>query len=54
MGKLKQLLIEEEDMNRYNDGYYNDRYYEPEDEEDCDEEPVEGMDEDFDGEDHDE
>jgi len=28
MGKLKQLLIEEEYMNRYN----NDSYYEPEDE----------------------
>jgi hypothetical protein len=28
VGKLKQLLIEEEYMNRYN----NDSYYEPEDE----------------------
>ena len=30
MGKLKQLLIEEEYMNRYDSGYYNDKYYEPE------------------------
>jgi hypothetical protein len=28
MGKLKQLLIEEEYMNRYDSGYYNDKYYE--------------------------
>ncbi len=40
MGKLKQLLIEEEDMNRYDSGYYNDRYYEPE-EGDFDEELIE-------------
>ena len=31
MGKLKQFLLEEEYMNRYDSGYYNDRYYEPED-----------------------
>jgi hypothetical protein len=40
MGKLKQLLIEEEYMNRYDSGYYNDKYYEPEDE-DYDEELIE-------------
>jgi hypothetical protein len=40
MGKLKQLLIEEEYMNRYDNGYYNDSYYEPEDE-DFDEELIE-------------
>ena len=50
MGKLKQLLIQEEEMNN---GYYNDRYYEPEDgdfDEELIEERVFNMVEDIDGE----
>lgn len=50
MGKLKQLLIQEEEMGN---GYYNDRYYEPEDgdfDEELIEERVFNMVEDIDGE----
>ena len=52
MGKLKQYLLEEEYMNRYDSGYYNDSYYEPEDgdfDEELIEERVFNMVEDIDG-----